>query len=144
MKFFINNPNNYLLISPIEANFQRITKLVTKLLEIKSPYFFEVHFVSKYMIKKINYRYRNQNKVTDVISFSHLNQEFHNNLLGEIFICYDQCVTQARRYGKTLVREICFIFLHGLLHLLNFDHQTIKDEKVMFGWQDHILGKLKI
>lgn len=144
MRFVVNNKNNYPVFPQVFRNFDQITNLVSKKLKLNKKYFFEVHFVSKYMIKKINNCYRNKNYVTDVISFSFFNKPFHNPLLGEIFICYDQAVSQAKCYGKTLVREISFLFLHGLLHLLDYDHQSKSQQQVMFTLQKDILGSLKI
>ena len=62
---------------------------------------------------------------------------FYN--LGEIYICYDICLKNAKKYGNSFDREFCFLFIHGLLHLLGYDHQTKEQEEVMFKLQDEIL-----
>ena len=59
--------------------------------------------------------------------------------LGEIYICYDICLKNAKKYGNSFDREFCFLFIHGLLHLLGYDHQTKEQEEVMFKLQDEIL-----
>ena len=51
---------------------------------------------------------------------------------------------QAEEYGHSLRREMCFLFTHGILHLLGYDHMTDEQEKEMFGLQDQILGALSI
>ena len=51
---------------------------------------------------------------------------------------------QAEEYGHSLRREMCFLFTHGILHLLGYDHMTDEQEKEMFGLQDKILGALNI
>ncbi|MDQ0514177.1 putative rRNA maturation factor [Mycoplasmoides fastidiosum] len=142
MKFVINNKNNYFITNKMKKNFQIISNEVQKILKLKQDYFFEVNFVSKYIIKKLNNDYRQKNKITDVISFSFLDQPFNQNLLGEIFICYDKCITQAKLYDKTLDREVSFMFLHGLLHLLGYDHIEKEDEVKMFKIQDLVLAKI--
>ena len=60
--------------------------------------------------------------------------------LGEIYISIDKALEQAKEYGHSEKREFCFLFVHGLLHLLGYDHMNSEDEKVMFGLQDIILG----
>ena len=64
--------------------------------------------------------------------------------LGEIYICYDVASTNAKKYGNTLDRELCFLFVHGLLHLLGYDHQTKEQEEIMFSLQDKILPPKEI
>ena len=48
---------------------------------------------------------------------------------------------QAKEYGHSETREICFLCVHGLLHLLGYDHQTEEEEKVMFGRQEDVLNE---
>lgn len=69
---------------------------------------------------------------------------YKSNLLGEIYICYEKIVEQKKLYRHSFKRELCFLFLHGLLHLLGYDHVNKKDEEVMFGLQDEILDSLGI
>ncbi|WP_391591559.1 rRNA maturation RNase YbeY [[Mycoplasma] cavipharyngis] len=142
MRFKIFNKNQYFITDKMMSNFEIITNEISKILKIKEDFYFEVNFVSKYMIQEINKKYLNKDKVTDVLSFSYLNLEFNQNLLGEIFICYDKCVAQSKAYGTTLNREISFMFLHGFLHLLGYDHITEEDRKKMFSFQDLILDKI--
>ena len=61
-------------------------------------------------------------------------------VLGEIYISFDKAREQALAYGHSLDRELKFLFVHGLLHLLGYDHMTKEDEKVMFALQDQILA----
>ena len=64
--------------------------------------------------------------------------------LGDIFISYDHAKVQAIEYGHSLQREMCFLFTHGLLHLLGYDHMNEEDEKEMFALQKEILNELGI
>lgn len=104
-----------------------------------------VIFVSKDEIKEINRTYRNIDKVTDVISFA----LFDNDLcmyeaeleLGDIFICVDRAIEQAKDYGHSVEREIGFLSVHGYLHLKGYDHMTKEDEDIMFKMQEEILEK---
>lgn len=107
---------------------------------------FSITFVGRRYIRKINKEYRNINKITDVISFAFLDNhdKVNTEMLGDIFICIPRMKKQARMYGHSEKRELAFLTLHGLLHLLGYDHQKIKEEKIMFDLQDEILNELKI
>ena len=84
-----------------------------------------------------------------MISFAFLDNEDRNAIykskepvcLGDIYISVDKAKEQAEEYGHSLKRELSFLFVHGLLHLLGYDHMTEEDEKVMFRLQDEILPK---
>lgn len=91
-------------------------------------------------IKKLNKKYRNIDKVTDVLSFIYEKKP----IIGDIIICYERALEQSIVYQHSLKREICFLFLHGLLHLLGYNHEKKDDEKIMFAMQEDILNDLKI
>lgn len=104
---------------------------------------FNVIFVDEETIRKINKEYRNIDKVTDVISFAledgeSMKFEF-GRLLGDIYICTERMKKQAKEYGHSLLREQGFLTVHGLLHLLGYDHMTKEEEKIMFEKQEMIL-----
>ena len=104
---------------------------------------FNVIFVDSETIKKINREYRGVDRVTDVISFAledgeEMKFEF-GRLLGDIYICTDKMKEQAKQYGHSLLREQGFLSVHGLLHLLGYDHMTKEEEKIMFEKQELIL-----
>ena len=113
-----------------------------------------VNFVSEEEIKNLNAKFRQTDKVTDVLSFPSLNktakqklQEFDAEkidgqlFLGDIVICKKRAKQQAKEYGHTAKREICFLALHGLLHLLGYDHIEKTDEKLMQKTAEKILTK---
>ncbi|MBR3199074.1 MAG: rRNA maturation RNase YbeY [Bacilli bacterium] len=105
---------------------------------------FNVIFVDANTIQEINKKYRNIDKVTDVISFAledneNITFEF-GRLLGDIYICVDKMKEQAKEYGHSLLREQGFLTIHGLLHLLGYDHMTKEEEKIMFTKQELILN----
>ena len=107
-----------------------------------------VSFVDNDFIHKMNKEYRGVDRPTDVISFAFLDGEedkdvlLHGTMpvsLGDIYISIDKAKEQAEEYGHPLERELSFLFVHGLLHLLGYDHMTKEDEKIMFALQDEIL-----
>ncbi len=106
--------------------------------------FFSVVLVDEKTIQDINRDYRGIDKVTDVISFAFEDndkKEYNNiRILGEIYICIPRMKEQAVMYGHSEVREIAFLGVHGLLHLLGYDHMKKEDEEIMFGKQEMILN----
>jgi len=109
---------------------------------------FSVIFVDRDTIHKINKEYRGIDRETDVISFAFedTGKLVYNNvrLLGEIYICIPKMIDQAKEYGHSEKRELSFLSVHGLLHLLGYDHMNEKDEKIMFGLQELILNEQNI
>lgn len=119
-----------------------------KALKLKDIYVLSLVIVGPRTIKKINADYRNIDKETDVISFALLDsgekQEYDGVIeLGDIFINRNRVLSQAKEYGHSQKREFVFLFIHGLLHLLGYDHMNPKDEKRMFDLQKKIIGELK-
>lgn len=118
-----------------------------KTLKLKDKYVLSLVIVGPRTIKKINRDYRSIDKVTDVISFALMDsgdkQEYDGVIeLGDIFINRDRVLSQAKEYGHSKKREFVFLFVHGLLHLLGYDHMNPKDEKKMFALQKKIIGDL--
>ncbi len=102
---------------------------------------FNVIVINNNSIKDINREYRNIDKETDVISFALNDTEdiCPINVLGDIYISYDKVIEQSKEYNHSIDREICFLFIHGLLHLLGYDHINKEEEIVMVEKQEMIL-----
>ncbi len=109
---------------------------------------FSVIFVGDNEILDINKTYRHVDRITDVISFAFEDNQniMYNNIrmLGDIYICIPQMQRQAKNYGHSEKRELSFLAVHGLLHLLGYDHMNAEDEKVMFTLQELILNDKNI
>ncbi|MBO7697854.1 MAG: rRNA maturation RNase YbeY [Erysipelotrichaceae bacterium] len=119
-----------------------------KTLEIEDNYVTSLIICGPISIRRINREYRNIDRVTDVISFALLDDEetveYEDAIeLGDIFINRDRVISQAYDYGHSIKREFVFLFVHGLLHLLGYDHMDKEDEKQMFALQKKIIGDLK-
>lgn len=104
---------------------------------------FSVIIVDNKRIHEINKEYRNIDRPTDVITFAledYQDVTFdHYRPLGDIYISIDKVREQAKEYGHSELRELCFLAVHGFLHLLGYDHMNEADEKVMFSKQELIL-----
>lgn len=109
---------------------------------------FNVIIVDDKEIHKINKKYRNIDRPTDVISFALEDDNTFNRedirVLGDIYISIDHVRSQSKEYGHSFKRELFFLAVHGLLHLLGYDHMKEEDEKVMFAKQEEVLSRYGI
>ncbi|WP_303997457.1 rRNA maturation RNase YbeY [Megamonas hypermegale] len=110
-----------------------------------------ITFTDNEHIHAINRDYRNVDRPTDVISFA-LNEgdepEIEGgapvNVLGDIIISVEKAVEQASDYGHSVEREVAFLTVHGMLHLLGYDHIEEDDRKEMRREEDFVMEKLGI
>ena len=142
---------NYEIIdNNLYKNYSYLKNVINKTLEHESAKdaYLDIIFVDDKEIKNINKEYRDNDKVTDVISFAFEdNKDLPKNirLLGSIYVCIPKMIEQAKEYGHSEKRELSFLVCHGLLHLLGYDHvNSKKEEKIMFSLQDEILDSLDI
>lgn len=122
-------------------------KLIKKVFKgINSKKEFNIIFVEKDEIQRINREFRQIDRVTDVISFALCDDKdiIQTEELGDIFICLERAFEQSVEYGHSKEREVAFLAVHGYLHLCGFDHMTKEDEEVMFKKQDEILHAANI
>ena len=105
-------------------------------LGLKAKIIISVILVSDEEIKGLNRTYRNIDLATDVLSFP---AEGPDNEIGDIFISLDKVKSQAKEYGHSEERELAFLALHGFLHCLGYDHETLEVEQEMFALQKEII-----
>lgn len=108
---------------------------------------FNVIFVDNKYIHELNKNYRNTDRETDVITFALEDDKTFNpveRILGDVYISIDKAISQSEEYGHSLKRELCFLAVHGLLHLLGYDHMKKEEEEVMFKLQEDILNEMGI
>ncbi len=120
-----------------------------------------VEFVYSQEMQVLNNRMRGVNEATDVLSFPSLTNIFNKKIrrkdfamdinpennkvyLGDIVINLDRAQSQALEYGHSSEREICYLFVHGLLHLLEYDHMNELDKNIMRAREELILSKFKL
>jgi len=121
----------------------------------------EISFVDKAQIRQLNKEYRNIDKETDVLSFPTLNlhpmqkiniKDYKDDfdpetkllMLGDIIICEDVARQHAEEYGHSYEREVCYLIVHGFLHLLGYDHIKEEDKKIMRALEESVLKKYNI
>ena len=106
---------------------------------------FNLIIVDNEYIHDLNKNYRGIDRVTDVITFALEDEdslvvpEEEGRNLGDIYISIDKARSQAQEYGHGLLRELCFLAVHGFYHLLGYDHMNLEDEKIMFSKQEEVL-----
>lgn len=140
-------------VKDFKENYQQIYMEIinetAKQLDIDENIELSCILVDDQKIHEINKEYRNIDRSTDVISFALEDSEQYYvpgmpRSIGDIFISVDHAKMQADEYGHSLKREMCFLFTHGLLHLLGFDHMEPDEEAKMIAMQKAILEALNI
>ena len=130
-------------------NYEYLDEVITKVFEHENVHnaICSIIFIDNEEIHQINKERRGVDRATDVISFALEDSpddfdEFR--ILGDIFISIPKMQEQAKEYGHSEKRELSFLVVHGLLHLLGYDHMTEDDEKVMFAKQEEVLNSYGI
>lgn len=123
--------------SALQKRFKKIGLITSKELGIKNALHFDVILIDDKEMKEINFKNRKIDKPTDVLSFAFWDSGFPTALLGEIYIDIETAQSQQT---DGLENEMCLLFVHGILHLLGYDHANKKEEKEMFDLQKKILA----
>lgn len=160
MAVLIDNRQDIMEISyDMEAFVEKIVKAVLDYEKWDEDFEVSISFVDNKEIQTLNKQYRNIDAPTDVLSFpmleygeegsddEALSEEDYIDAeipLGDIVISTEKAIEQSKEYGHSQEREIAFLLVHGMLHLLGYDHMNPEDEKIMFNKQDEILNALNI
>lgn len=159
-KLFNKKYIEYINNAYIEA--LKILKIKCKDLEVN------INFVSKKEIRELNAKFRNKDAVTDVLSFpnllepnktdmqlivdkldkknfaSEINPDNNMLFVGDICICKGIVYKHAKEYGNTKLREMVYMAVHGLLHLLGYDHIRDEDKAIMRDMEEKIMTKVNL
>lgn len=130
---------------------ETVQKVLEKALEkekLENTYF-NLIIVDNNYIHELNKKYRNIDRPTDVITFALEDENSiiipnEERILGDIYISIDKAREQSQEYQHSLLRELCFLAVHGFYHLLGYDHQTKEEEKIMFQKQEEVLEEYGI
>lgn len=131
---------------------EKIEKVILEVLKYEGyddDYEVSLSFVSNEEIKNINRDYRNIDKATDVLSFPLYDGEevdinFGIISLGDIVISIERASEQAKEYGHSLEREVCFLVCHSMFHLLGYDHMEDEEARDMRIREEEVLTRLGI
>lgn len=149
----------------LESLFQKAAEAVLAEEQVTTPCEASLTIVTEQQIRQTNRQFRDTDKVTDVLSFpmlsyaqqprlyggsaqdiqdasrsvDNIDPQTQEVLLGDMMICYERARQQAAEYGHSLERELAFLTVHSMLHLLGYDHMDPEAEKVMFEKQEKIL-----
>lgn len=127
IKFFI--PSKKQIIQWIQEILNKTCEITIRIVDIQE-------------IKKINYRYRNQNKPTNILSFIYHKKYKNTYLLGDLIICSQIMTEEARTQKKTIEAHWAHIIIHGILHLIGYHHNNVKQANIMEMKEINIMKKL--
>jgi probable rRNA maturation factor len=152
VELIINNHQPTKLPENMEEMLKSLLEYTLELESIEGEREVGITFVDDGEIQSLNRDYRGKDQVTDVLSFA-MNDTLDDepiildedqSLLGDIVIDYDRALMQAEEYGHSPLREVCYLSLHGMLHLLGYDHEVEEDKNCMRKREEEILAEYQI
>jgi probable rRNA maturation factor len=130
---------------------KKIVRQVLKAEGVATPYEVSLVFTDSKTVKQLNRDYRGVDEPTDVLAFYMLPQKGADSSfalppdgvtrLGEVIISYPQAVAQAKEQGHSPERELALLVIHGILHLLDYDHEEPEEENKMRERERELLEK---
>lgn len=159
MAVLIDNRQDVIEITDEQMAFiEKIVKAVLDYEKWDEEVEVSISFVDNKEIQKLNREFRNIDAPTDVLSFPMLEYEEISDdeafseedyieaeiPLGDIVISTEKVIEQSKEYGHSQERELAFLLVHGMLHLLGYDHMNEEDERIMFQKQEEILNVLNL
>lgn len=128
------------IIPLIEEAIEAVLRLEGKSLD----YEISISFVNNEEIRELNRLYRNVDRETDVLSFPMEEGLVQTNMLGDIVISLEKALEQSVEYGHSLKREVIYLIVHSMLHLLGYDHMTEEEKRAMREREKEIMKRLNI
>ncbi|WP_237036284.1 rRNA maturation RNase YbeY [Mediannikoviicoccus vaginalis] len=117
----------------IIKDFEKSTEVILEMENIREDVEVSVSFVNEDEIKELNRDYRDKDKITDVLSFP-TEMDYHIEgvplILGDVVICSKRAKEQSEEFGHSFQRELVYLFVHSMFHLLGYDH-LVEDEKLL-------------
>lgn len=147
MEILIDNQNNLIeLDEKFEEQIQNVIKTSLEHLGFGLNYEISISIVNEDKIRKLNKEYRNNDSVTDVLSFPLFEGDDipEEGMLGDIVICVERVKEQAKDFNHSEERELIYLTVHSLLHLLGYDHIEEDDKLEMRTKEKEIMKKLGI
>ncbi|SUY47430.1 metalloprotease [Clostridium putrefaciens] len=164
MIYVENNQNDFLIDEDFIKDIEKVADFALKKEAVNINYELSILLVNNIEIKNINKKHRNIDNETDVLSFPlldypkdkvfsevYLECKFDETyldgedlLLGDIVISLEKALEQSKDYGHSFKREVAYLIVHSILHLLGYDHMEIAEKAVMRKREEYILGELNI
>jgi probable rRNA maturation factor len=144
MAVILNNEQKGPLPSGVTEDMERIASQALSAHDLPAGAEISVIICDNLTIRELNHKWRSVDRATDVLSFP-LIDDFallpeDDILLGDIIISLEQAQSQAAEYGHSLRREVLYLFVHGVLHLLGYDHEQEGDQAEMRQAEEEILA----
>ncbi len=153
-----NNQKKFKVEKPLRDLVRSAAKATLLYMDFSTKVEISVMFTDNDEIKELNRLHRNIDRATDVLSFPLIEYDEEGNVLsefmdfnqngemvlGDIVISLERAAEQAEEYGHSFSREVGFLTVHSMLHLLGYDHMTPEDEEEMFGYQEDILKEMNL
>ena len=152
---FLNQQDKYKVSREIKALIKKCAMQTLKYMEFDTDVEISLMLTDNEGIRELNNLHRNIDRATDVLSFPMFEydedgeiiedyaefNEMGEMCLGDIVISLERANEQAEEYGHSFEREVGFLTVHSMLHLLGYDHMTPEDEEEMFAYQREILDE---
>ena len=153
---FLNQQDNCKVTKELKELVRKAAKAVLKYMDFGHDAEISVMLTDNDGIRSLNAMHRNIDRATDVLSFPMFEYDENGEIiedyaefnergelcLGDIVISLERAAEQAEEYGHSFEREVGFLTVHSMLHLLGYDHMTPEDEEEMFGYQEEILEEM--
>ncbi len=146
---FIDNRQGVEIDKDLEAGILLAITTVLEYEDMDLDYEVSLSFVDNEEIRELNKNFRNIDRETDVLSFPNiedfeLDYDFGPKLLGDIVISLEKAKEQAKEYKHSFEREIIYLTVHSMLHLLGYDHMEEEEKLIMRGKEKEIMNILKV
>lgn len=153
---FLNQQDKYPLSASLRKLMEKAARTSLDYMGFRTDVEISVMLTDNEGIRSLNAMHRNIDRATDVLSFPMFEYDENGEIveeyaefgdqgelcLGDIVISLERAAEQAEEYGHSFEREVGFLTVHSMLHLLGYDHMTPEDEKEMFGYQREILEEM--
>ncbi len=143
-KIYITNQQKTVALTPaMRALIRRAVNAALRCEQYSHPAEVSVTLTDNAGIRALNLEYRGKDSATDVLSFPMFDETDERAILGDIVISLERALGQANEYGHSLEREVAFLTVHSVLHLLGYDHELgEQEEREMFTKQEEILKEM--
>ena len=147
-----NNQEKVSIPEALEADLTKAMNVVAELEALSPQTEVDITLVDDAAIHELNRTYRGIDRPTDVLSFAldegeeepEVDDDEIEHLLGDVIISAPTAVRQGEEYGHGLEREMTYLAVHGMLHLLGYDHMEEKDKFIMRKREEEVLRRLDL